>query len=59
MKTSERLLEPLRTARDEVDEFVRERPKSSIFGILLAVGLIGLGIWGWPELHRTIHIHRM
>lgn len=35
-----------------------ERPKS-IVGIIFVAALVALGIWAWPELQRTIRIHRM
>lgn len=57
--TTRRLTRPVRHARDEVVEYVTERPRRSIAGIVILGLLIGLGIWAWPELHRTVHIHRM
>jgi hypothetical protein len=51
--------EHLTRAGDQIQHYVGERPTRSIFGLLLAAILIGIGIWAWPELHRTIHIHRM
>jgi hypothetical protein len=49
----------LRRAERGVEDFLRQRPKSGIGGALLVVLLVAIGVWVWPELKRTIHIHRM
>ena len=59
MRTSNYLLEPVRRARDEVEDLFYERPRRGIGGLILVVALVAIGIWAWPELHRTIRIHRM
>ena len=57
--TTRRLTRPIRRASDEIADYVTEQPRRSIAGIVILALLIGLGIWAWPELHRTVHIHRM
>jgi len=59
MHSSSRYLKPVRRAGEEIQEYVRERPRQGIAGILLIGVLVALGIWAWPEIHRTVHIHRM
>ncbi|HTL31221.1 MAG TPA: hypothetical protein VL282_18460 [Tepidisphaeraceae bacterium] len=57
---SDRLLRrPRHSAYEEIEEYVRERPKRSIAGLLFIGALVAIGIWAWPELRRTVHIHRM
>jgi hypothetical protein len=43
----------------ELTHYVRERPKRGIASLLVLGFLVALGVWAWPELRRTIHIHRM
>jgi hypothetical protein len=38
---------------------VRERPRLTIGGIVTIGALIAFGIWIWPEMRRTIRMHRM
>jgi hypothetical protein len=59
MRASQRMLEPVRHARDQIEHIVRDRPGFSIGGLVLLALLAAIGIWAWPELRRTIHIHRM
>jgi hypothetical protein len=55
MTTSKRLWKPVNRA----GEFVRETPKRGLAAIVILGLLVAVGIWGWPELHRTIRMHRM
>ena len=59
MRSSRSLMRPAYRAKDQAADYLSERPKSSIAGIILLGLLVAIGIWAWPELHRTIHIHRM
>ena len=56
---SQRLLEPIRNARDQIEQFAHEKPKLGIGALIILGLLVAIGIWGWPELRRTIHMHRM
>ena len=56
---SNRMLEPVRRAGAELESYVREKPRRSIGGMIFVGLLVALGIWAWPEIHRTIRIHRM
>jgi hypothetical protein len=42
-----------------LESLVRARPKGSIGGLLVLLLLVGIGIWAWPEIKRTVQIHRM
>jgi hypothetical protein len=59
LKTSNRAMGPIRRAGHEVGSLVRERPRLTIGGLVAVGALVALGIWLWPELQRTIRIHRM
>ncbi len=58
-RTSEYLVEPISRAKDQVKALVRKSPVRSIGGVLGLALVVAIGIWAWPELHCTIHIHRM
>jgi hypothetical protein len=53
------MLEPVRRAGAELEAYIADKPKRSIGGVILVGLLIAFGIWVWPEVHRTIRIHRM
>jgi hypothetical protein len=59
MHTSDRTFRPLRQAKDRVENAVRRRPQLSIGGVVAVAAIVAFGIWIWPEVHRTIRIHRM
>ena len=53
------LPDPLARARDDVYDLIHERPRRSLFGVVAVAGLVMFGLWIWPEIQRTIKIHRM
>lgn len=59
LRTSNRLLSPITHAGHGVGSMVRERPRLTIGGIVTIGALIAFGIWIWPEMRRTIRMHRM
>ena len=59
MKTSRHLLDPIRHAHRDIEDFVHHRPRSSLGGLIFLGILVALGVWAWPEIRRTVHIHRM
>jgi hypothetical protein len=53
--TTDRLREPLAQVRERIEKV----PKSAV-GLVVGVALVvAIGIWVWPEIQRTIRIHRM
>jgi hypothetical protein len=50
---------PLQRTRDQIQSAVRDRPQLTVGGVVAVVALVGFAVWIWPELHRTIRIHRM
>ena len=59
MIRSNRLTRPFSNARDEVASTFGRTSGWSIFGVVLALALIAVGVWAWPEVQRTIRMHRM
>jgi hypothetical protein len=59
MRSSHYPLEPITRAGREFTHYVRERPKRGIASLLLLGFLVAVGVLAWPELRRTVHIHRM
>lgn len=53
--TTRRFTQPLAEVRDRIER----APKSTIGVVVVAAAVIAIGIWVWPELQRTIRIHRM
>jgi len=47
------VLEPL------ADSAFANHPVWTVMAVVAAAAVIALGIWLWPELRRTIRIHRM
>jgi hypothetical protein len=37
----------------------RRPPIATVAGLVAAGLFVGFAIWAWPEVHRTIRIHRM
>ena len=59
MRASQRMLEPVRHAGDQIQDLVRHKSRFGIGGLVFLGLLVALGVWAWPELHRTVHMHRM
>jgi hypothetical protein len=53
--TTHRFMQPLAEVRDRIER----APKSTIGVVVIAAAVIAIGIWVWPEVQRTIRIHRM
>jgi len=60
-KRIQKLIDPLthRSQHEGVGHYVRERAGLTIGGIVVIGALVALTIWVWPEVQRTIKIHRM
>ena len=56
MTRTQRLLHHL---REDLSPAPKHTAKRSLFGLIFLGLLVGLGIWVWPEIRRTVHIHRM
>jgi hypothetical protein len=44
---------------EELPHVYQRRPALGIGGIILIGCLVALGVWAWPEVQRTMRIHRM
>jgi hypothetical protein len=52
---AQRLTRPLAEVRQRIEC----APKRTIGVVVAAAVVIAIGIWVWPEVQRTIRIHRM
>ena len=59
MTRSNRLTRPFSNSREEIASTLSRTSGWSIAGVLFALALIALGVWAWPEMQRTIRMHRM
>jgi hypothetical protein len=54
---------PFRHAREQLEPMFHRHPRHShrggIIGLIFLGLLVGLGIYIWPELQRTVRMHRM
>jgi hypothetical protein len=59
LKTSRHFFDPVSRAAGDVRHYISERPKRSLGSLVFMGLLVWFGIWIWPEVKRTIRIHRM